>query len=472
MDYLFYDIESTGLHVAFDQPLQFAAILTDADFNEIERYNFSIACRPDVSPSVDAAMVHLIPFQRQGAMPEYEAMIKIHALLNRPNTINLGYNTLSFDDAMLRFGFFRYLLTPYTHQYKNGCRRMDLYPIVVLYALYHPEGTHWPTRDDRLSLKLDDLNQANGWVEGRAHDALIDVQITIALAKHLRETSRDWWHYAVKLFNKSLEQNQLRLCDRALREKDWAGCQRLLVSGRYGAVNQYQRPALYLGVHEHYHNQTAWLFLDADNLADILEKDLTELSGWQLRKPAEALFCLPYTVRVTAKLSAERVQRVSDNLKLLTQSPAICQAWREKVRHFTYPVFDNIDAYSALYTVGFPNKHDKNLMNFFYEQDMMKQVSMASEFNQPVYRTLIERYLGLRFGDALPAALYEQYVLDCAHCRHVPRLDHRGQPALSYQESVLRYQALRSDSTLSAEQSDCLRTYSAYYGADVVTAGE
>ena len=472
MDYLFYDIESTGLHVAFDQPLQFAAILTDADFNEIARYNFSIACRPDVSPSVDAAMVHLIPYEREETMSEYAAMIKIHALLNRPNTINLGYNTLSFDDAMLRFGFFRYLLTPYTHQYKNGCRRMDLYPIVVLYALYHPVGTEWPTRDDRLSLKLDDLNQANGWVDGRAHDALVDVQITIALAKHLRGLSENWWQYAVKLFDKSLEQHQLRLCERALREKDWAGCQRLLVSGRYGAAHQYQRPVLYLGVHEHYHNQTAWLCLDAENIADILEKDLNELSGWQLRKPAEALFCLPYSARATAKLSTERLRRVSDNLTLLSESPAIYQAWRDKVRQFTYPVFDNVDAYSTLYTVGFPNKHDKNLMNVFYEQEMTKQISMAGEFHQPVYRVLIERYLGLRYGEALPAALYEQYVSDCEHYRRVPRYDHRGQPALSHQESVLRYQALLSDPTLSADQSDCLRTYSACYGADVMTTTE
>jgi len=35
--FVFYDLETTGTSPAFDQPLQFAAILTDDKFNQIER---------------------------------------------------------------------------------------------------------------------------------------------------------------------------------------------------------------------------------------------------------------------------------------------------------------------------------------------------------------------------------------------------------------------------------------------------
>ena len=34
--YLFYDIETTGLNRAFDQVLEFAAIRTDCDLNELD----------------------------------------------------------------------------------------------------------------------------------------------------------------------------------------------------------------------------------------------------------------------------------------------------------------------------------------------------------------------------------------------------------------------------------------------------
>ena len=35
--FVFYDYETTGISPEYDQPLQFAAIITDLDFNEIER---------------------------------------------------------------------------------------------------------------------------------------------------------------------------------------------------------------------------------------------------------------------------------------------------------------------------------------------------------------------------------------------------------------------------------------------------
>jgi len=39
MTFAFYDLETTGTSPAFDQPLQFAAILTDSDLQEIEQVN-------------------------------------------------------------------------------------------------------------------------------------------------------------------------------------------------------------------------------------------------------------------------------------------------------------------------------------------------------------------------------------------------------------------------------------------------
>ncbi len=43
MPYVFYDTETTGTETAFDQILQFAAIRTDDDLNEVDR--FDIRCR-------------------------------------------------------------------------------------------------------------------------------------------------------------------------------------------------------------------------------------------------------------------------------------------------------------------------------------------------------------------------------------------------------------------------------------------
>ncbi len=48
MNFAFFDLETTGISPAFDHPLQFAAILTDAEFREIERVDLRTSTLPSV----------------------------------------------------------------------------------------------------------------------------------------------------------------------------------------------------------------------------------------------------------------------------------------------------------------------------------------------------------------------------------------------------------------------------------------
>lgn len=92
--YLFYDIETSGLNPCFDQVLQFAAIRTDLELNEIARHEILIKLNPDTVPSPQAFLVHQLEFaQFTTGMCEYEAISKIHKLFNTPGTITIGYNT-------------------------------------------------------------------------------------------------------------------------------------------------------------------------------------------------------------------------------------------------------------------------------------------------------------------------------------------------------------------------------------------
>ena len=57
MSFVFYDTETTGTNTSFDQILQFGAIRTDHELQELER--FEIRCRllPYVVPSPEALCV-------------------------------------------------------------------------------------------------------------------------------------------------------------------------------------------------------------------------------------------------------------------------------------------------------------------------------------------------------------------------------------------------------------------------------
>ena len=55
MNFAFYDLETTGISPAFDQPLQFAAILTDGEFTEIDRVN--LRCR--IAPHMQRCAIEM-----------------------------------------------------------------------------------------------------------------------------------------------------------------------------------------------------------------------------------------------------------------------------------------------------------------------------------------------------------------------------------------------------------------------------
>jgi len=57
MDFVFYDLETTGLSHAFDQPLQFAAIRTNENFVEKERINICCQLALHILPSPQALVV-------------------------------------------------------------------------------------------------------------------------------------------------------------------------------------------------------------------------------------------------------------------------------------------------------------------------------------------------------------------------------------------------------------------------------
>ena len=74
----FYDLETTGLSVAFDQILRFAAIRTDLALEELERVEVDIKLRPDIIPSAGALIINRLSLNDiLIGDSEYEGICKI-----------------------------------------------------------------------------------------------------------------------------------------------------------------------------------------------------------------------------------------------------------------------------------------------------------------------------------------------------------------------------------------------------------
>ena len=460
--FLFYDIESTGLNKCFDQAVEFAAIRTDADLQEISRDHFYLKLTRDTVPSPGAFITHRLSLKKLAeGMPENEGIMKIHQMMNTPGTISIGYNTLGFDDEFLRFSFAKCLLTPYTHQYLSGCGRADLYPLVVLYHLYKNKVMSWPQIDGNVSMKLENIASANGWLVGQAHHAMTDVVATLSLARALKQDG-DMWNFAMQYFDKNSDLSRTKqYC--SFTKDDLSNVKpALLIQGKFGKATNYTVPAICLGIHKHYNNQTIWLRLDKPELKIATP----ETAGGVIisNKLAEPPLVLPWKERFTTVLSSETISNVTTNLEFLTANVELFTTIKHNALEYIYPDVANVDIDANLYTSKFPARHETEQLGRFQEELLNNQsAKLLDGIKNKRFHAQALRYIWRFYPELLPAKYaadlggYEAQI--AAEDNNI--IDFKGSQRLSPQQVLQEIEELQA-SELEQQQLDILAEIKIY----------
>jgi exodeoxyribonuclease-1 len=458
--FLFYDIETTGLNKCFDQVLQFAAIRTDSALNEIERYEINVKLNPDCTPAPQALITHFInPYDNPEAISEYDAIKHIHALFNTAGTISCGYNTLGFDDEFLRFAFYRNLLPAYTHQYANQCSRLDMYPFAVMYRLYKPESLLWPK-----SLKLEHINAENQLAPGRAHDAMVDVEVTLALAKRFFADTA-MWSYLVQFGDKHIDADRCATLTGEINSASGLHKEGICIDGLFGADNHYQRYVLQLGEHRHYKNQQLWLYLDHPTLAQTT-RDTIETTTWINRKKlGEPSYILPAKARYLSHYSEARKTLIHENKRWLIQNPELFAEIIEFHRSYKYPLIPETDIDAALYINGFWNSAEENFCRQFHQASPKEKSVLLDNCPSVRLTTLTQRLMGRNF----PQVLSPEHQLDFANYQENVKMnaiiDFKGQKKLSPLGALAEIETCLSAINLTEEQINILHDFKATLNA-------
>lgn len=445
--YLFYDIETTGLSKTFDQVLQFAGIRTDRELNELERYELNVRMNPDIIPSPYALITHRIGINHSSnGISEFDAIKQIHQWLNQPGTISLGYNTLGFDDEFLRFSFYRNLLAPYHHQFKNQCGRMDIYPITLAFYLFKNSILQWPTVDNKISLKLADLKKANQLASGDSHNAMVDVLSTLQLANYFF-AERDMWEYLIGFFNKEIDGERLQPLQHSIA---------LMLDTRL-RDNHYQCLVLYLGNHRHYKNQHLWLRLDTDELDALDISTIPQKTYVISKKLGEPNFILPLKNRFLDRLSPELIKRATHNKQWLESNPEIFSHIVNYHTTYQYPLYPNTDIEAGLYLNGFLTPTEENFCQRFHLGSPVEKVKITEDYPDSKLYPLALRILGRHYPDHLTPSLTKKYL---DYLKKVSTenaiLDFQGRDRLSPQKALREIIALRALRALDHEQLDLL----------------
>lgn len=289
-----YDFETFGTDPRRDRPSQFAGLRTDLELNIIAE-PLTLYCQPaaDFLPSpVSCLITGITPQQaRDEGLPEAEFITRIVGEFAKPNTCVAGYNSIRFDDEMTRQLLYRNFFDPYEREWQQGNSRWDIIDMLRLCAAVRPEGIAWPRRaDGSISFRLEDLTAANGIDFGQAHDALVDVKATIAMADLVRRQQPKLYDYVFSLREKRKVAAELDLHTRKPV---------VHVSGMYQA--EHGRLALTMPICKHPGNNNgvivydlrvdpdSWLHLDAGAIRRRLFSPASELQEGEERIPLKTL---------------------------------------------------------------------------------------------------------------------------------------------------------------------------------------
>ncbi|RVU84521.1 exodeoxyribonuclease I [Leucothrix sargassi] len=410
--FFWHDYETWGVNPRKDRASQFAGIRTNMEL-EIINEPVMIYCQPSVDflPHPEAALITGITPQKAATegLPEAEFYHRIHEELAKPGTCGVGYNSLRFDDEVTRFGFYRNFIDPYAREWQNGNSRWDILDLVRMTHALRPEGIVWPEREPGVtSFRLELLTAANDIEHEGAHDALVDVRATIAMAKLIKEKQPrlfDFYfglrekHKAADLLNLQKQQVVLHVSGMVPAE---LGCITPVIPLMQHPVNKNEMICFDLRQHPEQllqasvEDMATSLYTPNAERTDDMPPRLA-LKGIHINKcPALAP---PKT------LSAEQAdkwqidwQEIEAHKALLLSDPTLLTRLTEL---YSQPrEHEPSDADSALYN-GFINTSDRKLCNFVINQSAERLATESIVFSDPRLQTLLFRYRARNWPETL-----------------------------------------------------------------------
>lgn len=205
--FFFYDLETSGVNPRTGRIMQFGGQRTDMDLNPIGKpYNILIKMTDDVLPEPEAILITGITPQKTLAegISEAEFTKLFQEEIATEGTIFTGFNSIRFDDEFMRFLFWRNFTDAYEWQWKDSRSRWDILDVTRMTRALRPKGVKWPVDSDgKPTNRLEYLTAINKLAHEDAHDALSDVNATIAVAKLIKTKQPKLFEYLLKMRNKN-----------------------------------------------------------------------------------------------------------------------------------------------------------------------------------------------------------------------------------------------------------------------------
>lgn len=396
--------------------MQFAGQRTDLALNPVGQPTNTLIClSEDTLPSPDAVLITGITPQATLSEGVSEAVFlaSFTESIATPGTIFVGYNTVRFDDEFMRYLHYRNFYDPYEWQWQDNRSRWDMLDVVRMTRALRPDGIQWPfDTDGKPSNRLELMAAVNGLDHRQVHDALSDVDATIALSRMIRNKHERLFDFLLAMRDK-----------RRVAELVHATEPFLYTSGTY--ASEFAKTTIVSRVCERPTRQASFVYdlrYDPAQYKKTSPQQLAELWKWQRSKDVERLpiKTLQYNrVPAIAPLSVldkESQKRLQLDLKVIEKHRAtlahmsdfkdrLCQAWEliegpqtELIQTTAAATDQDVDA--LLYT-GFFEAQDKQNMRVVRAAAAEELGSLDLQFEDPRLKMLLPLYKARNYPQAM-----------------------------------------------------------------------
>jgi exodeoxyribonuclease-1 len=416
-----HDYETSGTDSRRDRPVQFAGQRTTLDLEPVGDPT-SVFCQPspDVLPQPTACLVTGIAPQRamREGIGEVEFAARIRDELGAPGTCGAGYNSIRFDDEFTRNLLYRNFYDPYEREWKDGNSRWDIIDLARMCYALRPSGIEWPANEKHQpSFRLEHLTAANHLAHAQAHDALSDVQATIAFARLLKRAQPKLWDFYFALRRKA----------EAFKYLDYAHRTPVLhVSSRYPAERGCTAMVAPLAPHPGQPNgvivydlavdPAPLIALDADDIHDLVFTPRSDLPEEFTRVPLKtvhanrspALAPLAVLKDVDTRRIGLDVALCEKHLDALRRAPDVAEKVR-RVFAVEREAKTTPDPELAIYA-GFPSDADKRLLGNVRGSPPASLHKYTDAFRDSRYPELLFRYRARNFMATLNDSERERWA--------------------------------------------------------------
>ena len=402
MPYVFYDTETTGIETPFDQILQFAAIRTDDALNELERFNIRCRLLPHIIPSPKALLITQVTpaILTDPELPSHYTMIRQirDTLLAWSPATFIGFNSMSFDEDLLRQALFQTLHPAYlTNTNRNA--RSDVLRMAHAVSVYAPDAMVVPTDDrGRQVFRLDRLAPANGYDHGDAHEAMADIEATIFMARLIRNRAPDIWNVMDRATTKNAVIANVETEALFTLTQNYFGRN---YSWLVTPCGQNPNDAGQLSVFDLAFDPDDYRRLSADDLVTVLNakrKVIRSLraSRQPIMMPADAAPDGTAALQIPPDERRRRVEVIQgdpDFQARVGQAQALRFVDRDPPAYVEQRIYD-----------GFPNAADQALMEEFHRADWGERSALAAQIEDPRISEFARRLIYFERPEMLPPA--------------------------------------------------------------------